>query len=79
MFVYKWLIVKLNMANKNKSVSSKDKPGKTKDGKAKKDKKPNTEKKEVAVEINENDATKIVQNSKVITIHDLARQTNVKI
>ena len=67
------------MANKNKSVSSKDKPGKTKDGKAKKDKKPNTEKKEVAVEINENDATKIVQNSKVITIHDLARQTNVKI
>ena len=40
------------MANKNKSVSSKDKPGKTKDGKAKKDKKPNTEKKEVAVEIN---------------------------
>ena len=36
-------------------------------------------KKEVAVEINENDATKIVQNSKVITIHDLARQTNVKI
>ena len=67
------------MANKNKSVSSKDKPGKTKDGKAKKYKKPNTEKKEVAVEINENDATKIVQNSKVITIHDLARQTNVKI
>ena len=67
------------MANKNKSVSSKDKPGKTKDGNEKIDKKPNTEKKEVAVEINENDATKIVQNSKVITIHDLARQTNVKI
>ena len=67
------------MANKNKTASSKDKPAKTKDGKTKKDKKPNTEKKEYAVVINENDATKIIQNSKVITIHDLARQTNVKI
>ena len=55
------------MANKNKSVSSKDKPQKGKDGKPKKDKKPTTEKKEVDVMINEENATKIIQNSKVIT------------
>tara|TARA_B100000029_G_C17362429_1_gene883009 strand:- start:563 stop:865 length:303 start_codon:yes stop_codon:yes gene_type:complete len=67
------------MANKNKSVSSKDKPDKTKDGKPKKDKKSPTEKKDVNVLINEEEATKIIQNSKVVTIHDLARQTNVKI
>ena len=67
------------MANKNKSVSSKDKPTKNKDSKGKKDKNPNTEKKEISVVINEDDATKIIQSSKVITIHDLARQTNVKI
>ncbi len=67
------------MANKNKSASSKDKPAKGKDGKAKKDKKTPTEKKDVAVMINEDEATKIVQNSKVVKIHDLARQTNVKI
>ena len=59
------------MANKNKSVSSKDKPQKGKDGKPKKDKKPTTEKKEVDVMINEENATKIIQNSKVITVHDL--------
>ena len=67
------------MANKNKSASSKDKPAKSKDGKAKKDKKTPTEKKVFDVMINEDEATKIVQNSKVVTIHDLARQTNVKI
>ena len=67
------------MANKNKTASSKHKSNKTKDGKTKKDKKPASERKELSVTINENDATKIIQNSKVITIHDLARQTNVKI
>jgi len=67
------------MANKNKTVSSKDKPQKGKDGKTKKEKKTHTEKKEVSIVINENNATNIIQNSKVITIHDLARQTNVKI
>ena len=79
MFVYKWLTIKKYMANKNKSVSSKDKPQKGKDGKPKKDKKPATDKKEVDVMINEENASKIIQNSKVITVHDLARQTNVKI
>ena len=79
MFVYKWLTIKKYMANKNKPASSKDKPQKGKDGKPKKDKKPTTEKKEYDVMINEENATKIIQNSKVVTIHDLARQTNVKI
>tara|TARA_B100001750_G_C15091709_1_gene390939 strand:- start:141 stop:440 length:300 start_codon:yes stop_codon:yes gene_type:complete len=66
------------MGNKNKSVSSSEKSQSGKD-KAKKDKKEHTEKKEVDVFINEEEASKIVKSSKVITIQDLARQTNVKI
>ena len=34
---------------------------------------------EITVIINEQEATKIVQNSKVITVHELARQTGVKV
>ena len=45
----------------------------------KKDKKEHTDKKEVAVFINEEEANKIIKSSKVITIQDLARQANVKI
>ena len=41
------------MGNKNKSVSSNEKSQKPKDGKAKKDKKGPSEKKEIAVFINE--------------------------
>ena len=67
------------MASKNKSVSSNDKNQKGKDSKTKKDEKPGSEKREVSVQINEGNATKIIQSSKVITVHDLARQTNVKI
>ncbi len=66
------------MGNKNKSVSTSEKSQSGKD-KAKKDKKEHTEKKEVDVFINEEEASKIVKSSKVITIQDLARQTNVKI
>jgi len=66
------------MGSKNKSVSSSEKSQGGKD-KAKKDKKEHGEKKEVAVFINENEASKIIKSSKVITIQDLARQTNVKI
>ena len=66
------------MGNKNKSVSSSEKSQSGKD-KAKKDKKEHTEKKEVDVFINEEEASKIIKSSKVITIQDLARQTNVKI
>jgi len=66
------------MGNKNKSVSSSEKSQSGKD-KAKKDKKEHTEKKEVDVFINEEEASKIIKSAKAITIQDLARQTNVKI
>ena len=66
------------MGSKNKSVSSSEKSQGGKD-KAKKDKKDHSEKKEVAVFINEEAASKIIKSSKAITIQDLARQTNVKI
>ena len=66
------------MGSKNKSVSSSEKSQGGKD-KTKKDKKDHTDKKEVAVFINENDASKIIKSSKAITIQDLAKQTNVKI
>ena len=67
------------MGNKNKSVSSNEKSQKSKDPKNKKDKKPDSEKKAVEVFINEQAAAKIVSSAKVITVQDLARQTNVKI
>ena len=38
-----------------------------------------TKKAEITVTINEQEATKIVQHSKVITVHELARQTGVKV
>ncbi len=66
------------MGSKNKSVSSSEKSQGGKD-KTKKDKKDHTDKKEVAVFINEDEASKIIKSSKAITIQDLARQTNVKI
>ena len=67
------------MANKNKSVSSNEKSQKPKDSKGKKDKKPDSDKKDIAVFINEQEASKIVSSAKVITVQELARQTNVKI
>jgi small subunit ribosomal protein S25e len=66
------------MGSKNKSVSSSEKSQGGKD-KTKKDKKGHIDKKEVAVFINEEEASKIIKSSKVITIQDLARQANVKI
>ena len=66
------------MGSKNKSVSSSEKSQGGKD-KTKKDKKDHREKKDVAVFINEEEAGKIIKSSKVITIQDLARQSNVKI
>ncbi len=66
------------MGAKNKSVSSSEKSQSGKD-KTKKEKKDTSEKREVAVFINEDEASKIVKSSKVITIQDLARQANVKI
>ena len=66
------------MGSKNKSVSSSEKSQGGKD-KVKKDKKDHSEKKDVDVFINEENANKIIKSSKVITIQDLARQANVKI
>ena len=66
------------MGSKNKSVSSSEKSQGGKD-KTKKDKKDHSEKKDVEVFINENEASKIIKSSKAITIQDLARQANVKI
>ena len=34
---------------------------------------------EITVMVNEKEAIKIIQSSKVVTVHDLARQTGVKI
>ena len=67
------------MGNKNKSVSSNEKSQKPKDSKGKKDKNPDSEKREVDVFINEEEASKIINSAKVITVQELARQTNVKI
>ena len=66
------------MGSKNKSVSSSEKSQGEKN-KGKKEKKDHSDKKEVSVFINEDEASKIIKSSKVITIQDLARQTNVKI
>jgi small subunit ribosomal protein S25e len=66
------------MGSKNKSVSSSEKSQGGKD-KVKKDKKDHSEKKDVNVFINEEQANKIIKSSKAITIQDLARQANVKI
>ena len=67
------------MGNKNKSVSSNEKSQKPKDSKGKKDKNGEFDKKEIAVFINEDNANKFIQSAKVITVQELARQTNVKI
>ena len=67
------------MGNKNKSVSSNEKSQKPKDVKGKKNKKPDSEKRDVAVFINEQEASKIISSAKVITVQELARHTNVKI
>ncbi len=65
---------KVTPAKQDKSQGSKD---------SKKDKKNKGEsgprKAEITVIVNEKDAIKIIQNSKVVTAHDLARQTGVKI
>ena len=65
--------------SKNKSPAQKEK-SQSKNKDAKKDKKKKQEtKKEIQIAINEDEATKIIKNSKMITIFELAKQTNVKI
>jgi len=59
-------------AKKNNQANTKDsKKGKKGEG--------GTRKAEIVVLVNEQQAMKIIQNSKVITVQDLARQTGIKI
>ena len=65
---------------KKPTTTKKDKSSNTKDSKKKKDKGDGGPRKaEITVMLNEQQAMKIIQNSKVITVQDLARQTGVKI
>ena len=66
--------------NKNKSAAQQEKSQNNSKESGKKDKKKGHEsKQEVMLVINEDEATKIIRNSKVITVFELAKQTNVKI
>ena len=69
------------MEQKKVTAAKTDKGTNTKDSKkGKKDKGESGPKKaEITVMVNEQQAMKIIQNSKVITVQDLARQTGVKI
>ena len=67
--------------SKNKSPAQKEKSQK-KDGdtkKSKKTEKKNESKTIISVSIHEGKAIKLINESKVVTVQDLARQTNVKI
>ena len=64
-----------------KKTNTTNKPSGTKDSKkSKKDKgEGGPRKAEITVMVNEKQAMKIIQNAKVVTVQDLARQTGVKI
>jgi len=65
---------------KKPTTTKKDKPSNTKDSKKKKGSGDGGPRKaEITVMLNEQQAMKIIQNSKVVTVQDLARQTGVKI
>ncbi len=69
---------------KKVSPAKQDKAQNSKDGKdSKKSRKDRGEsgprKAEITVMVNETEAIKIIKNSKVVTVHDLARQTGVKV
>lgn len=66
--------------NKNKSAAQQEKSQNKSKESGKKDKKKGHEsKQEVLLVINEDEATKIIRSSKVITVFELAKQTNVKV
>ena len=68
------------MAGAKKTTTAGNKSAGSKDTKKKKDKGEGGPKKaEITVQVNEAQALKIIQNSKVVTVQDLARQTGVKI
>ena len=65
---------KVSPAKQEKSQTARDSK------KGKKDKEEGSaQKAEITVTVNEQQAMKIINNSKVITVNDLARQTGVKI
>ena len=65
---------------KKPTAAKKDKPSKdAKDSKKGKKGEGGPRKAEIVVMVNEQQAMKIIQNSKVLTVQDLARQTGVKI
>ena len=63
---------------KKPTAAKKDRSTNTKDSKKKKGE-GGPRKAEIVVLVNEQQAIKIIQNSKVITVQDLARQTGIKI
>jgi len=68
------------MGTKNKPAAQKDKAQKETKGRGKKEKgEGGSQKAEIIVTINEDQANKIIKSSKVITIQELARQTGVKV
>ena len=64
--------------SKNKSPAQKEK-SQSKDKKDKKPKKSEKSNTSTSVTVNESKATKYINDAKVITVQDLARQTEVKI
>ncbi len=65
---------------KKPTVANKDKAGSKDSKKSKKDKGEGGPKKaEITVMVDEQQAMKIIQHAKVVTVQDLARQTGVKI
>jgi len=64
---------------KKPTAAKKDKSVNTKDSKKGKKGESGPRKAEIVVLVNEQQAMKIIQNSKVITVQDLARQTGIKI
>ena len=69
------------MAGANKSTSTnKQNPARdSKKGKKDKGESSGVRKAEITVMVNEQQAMKVIQNSKVVTVQDLARQTGVKV
>ncbi|MFB5629702.1 MAG: MarR family transcriptional regulator [Nitrosarchaeum sp.] len=68
---------KVSPAKQDKAQNAKDPKDSKKSRKDKGESGPR--KAEITVMVNEKEAIKIIQNSKVVTVHDLARQTGVKI
>lgn len=64
---------------KKPTAASKDRATSRDSKKGKKDKESGPKKAEITVRIDERQSMKIIQNAKVVTVQELARQTGVKI